>query len=464
MYRYLGSGEHSLWLYSQVAPAHFAMTARVVGKFSTDQLKQALAGVQQRHPLLRMRIVPDEFGQPFFIEDSASIPLRIVQRKKEQHWQYEVEQELAQPFNWSEAPLVRVVLVHSTDVSELIVTSHHSIGDGLSSAYLLRDIVQALGTPECEQQLLPKRPSFENLIPEVIKTTAPNPLTPFPPLQTSPERRGTEEDVPPFRGDFRGGEGGVPTNSVLVYEVVSSPSRQPRLLSWSLSSQETTSLISRCRQEQTSVHAVICAAFMLAIATESEQLSTLKCLSPINIRRYLSPAIESDFGFYFWLGLTSHTLTANQSLWDIARSLKSQLNQQMLPDKIFEGIPAHQALMSTNPSPRLVYQGFVEQYNNDLLVSNLGRLNFPKQLGQLQLEAIYGPAVMGPTMEKQRVVGVATLGDKMCFTFTYPESDMSLVEAERLQKEAMQQLFCAAGKPNSNYSNFQLIEPTKALD
>ncbi len=130
MYRHLGSGEHFFWLHDQVAPAHFAVTARVVGKFSTDQLKQAIAWVQQRHPLLRMRIVPDE--QPWFIEDSASIPLRIVQRKAEQHWQHEVEQELAEPFNSNQAPLVRVVLVHSTDVSELIVTCHHSIGDGLS--------------------------------------------------------------------------------------------------------------------------------------------------------------------------------------------------------------------------------------------------------------------------------------------------------------------------------------------
>ena len=422
MYRYLGCCEHASWLYDQIAPNHFAMTARVVGKFSTNQLKQALAVVQQRHPMLRMRIVPDELGQPRLIEDSASIPLRIVQRKREQHWQYQVEQELAQPFNWSQAPLVRVVLVHSTDVSEIIVTSHHSIGDGLSSAYLLRDIVQAIGTPEYEQQLLPERPSFEDLIPEVIKTTTPN----------SPN-------------SFANRKEGLPTTPVLSVEVASKPSRQPRLLCWSLSSQETTRLISRCRQEQTSVHAAICAAFRLAIATQSKQSSTLKCLSPINIRRYLSPSIESDFGYYFWFGLTSHTITANQSLWDIARSLKSQLDQQMLPDKIFEGIPAYQAFMSTNPRPSQMYQSFVEQYDHDLLVSNLGRLNFHKQFGQLQLEGIYGPAVLvGRSMKKVPIVGVATWKDKMCFTFTYSELNMSLVEAEQLQTEAMQQLLCVA--------------------
>lgn len=116
----------------------------------------------------------------------------------------------------------------------------------------------------------------------------------------------------------------------------------------------------------------------------------------------------------------------------------------MLPDKIFEGISTIQALMSTNISPSLYYQGFVEQYDHDLLVSNLGRLNFPKQEGQLQLESIYGSAVLtGRSMKKNPIVGVATLGNKMCFTFTYSELDMSLVEASQLQKEAVQQLFCA---------------------
>lgn len=66
MYRYRRSKEHSTWLYDLVAPVHFAMTARVVGKFSSDQLKQALAWVQQRDRLLRMRIVKDEFGQLWF--------------------------------------------------------------------------------------------------------------------------------------------------------------------------------------------------------------------------------------------------------------------------------------------------------------------------------------------------------------------------------------------------------------
>lgn len=42
--------------------------------------------MQQPHSLLRVRIVIYSSGQPWLIEDSASIPLRVVQRQNEQQW------------------------------------------------------------------------------------------------------------------------------------------------------------------------------------------------------------------------------------------------------------------------------------------------------------------------------------------------------------------------------------------
>ena len=49
-----------------------------------------------------------------------------------------------EPIAASTGPLVRVVLVeHSADNHTLILNFHHSVGDGWSGVYLLRDIVQA---------------------------------------------------------------------------------------------------------------------------------------------------------------------------------------------------------------------------------------------------------------------------------------------------------------------------------
>ncbi|MEH1918255.1 hypothetical protein [Nostoc sp.] len=59
MERYLGAFEHSFWLYNQFYPMDFATLAKLQGQFSVDQLSTVLKQVQQRHPLLRVRITPD---------------------------------------------------------------------------------------------------------------------------------------------------------------------------------------------------------------------------------------------------------------------------------------------------------------------------------------------------------------------------------------------------------------------
>ena len=82
--RPLSSWEQQVWLCDQVSPTHFAVTAQIKGEFSVEQLKQALAQLQQRHPLLRVRIALDEVQQPWFVENTAKIPLRVLLREGEQ--------------------------------------------------------------------------------------------------------------------------------------------------------------------------------------------------------------------------------------------------------------------------------------------------------------------------------------------------------------------------------------------
>ncbi|MDZ8050816.1 MAG: phthiocerol/phthiodiolone dimycocerosyl transferase family protein [Aulosira sp. ZfuVER01] len=412
MHRPLSTGEHSFWLYDQVAPFHFVVTAQITGEFSVSQLEKALIKLQQRHPLLRVCIVTDASGQPWFKEDAAKIPLRVVQRLGEQDWQREVEQELSQPFDWSQAPLLRVVLVHSPEVSEIIVTTQHSIGDGLSSVYLLRDILQAVGIPDSEQQILPLRPGYEELILEKAGKIG---------ILPSLENSDRVNDSQRIKAEI------LPENQTV------------RLLTWSLSSEETASLISRCRQEKTSVHAAICAAFLLAVAQESGQQSNLKCVSPIDIRQHLAPLIVEDCGYYASVGMTTHDITPDLTLWDIARSLKSQLHPQITLDQVAERIIASQAFLQTNPSPAQVKQAFDDAYTHEVLVSNLGRLNIPQEYGNIRLQAIYGPAVV-THLKNERFIGVATVENQMFFTCTYLDPETSPAEAMQLQQAAIQQL------------------------
>lgn len=430
--RPLSSWEQQVWLCDQVSPTHFAVTAQIKGEFSVEQLKQALAQLQQRHPLLRVRIALDEVQQPWFVENTAKIPLRVLLREGEQHWEREVERELSEPFVWSQAPLVRVVLLHSTDISELIVTCHHSIADGMSSWFLIRDIFQILATDETFFQPLSAIPTVDSLILRKVDQTNI-------PLQTT-------SDNPSLLNQGSGGKALVsPQPKFLSSTGAGTPLShiRHRVRSANITPETTKLLASCCHQEQTTVHGAICAAFLLAIAKRmplgqnpSEQLTNLNCFSAINIRQYLMPAVGEDVGYYVNGKQTRHSLSPNATLWEVAHSVKQQLKQEMVPEKIFSEILYSQESMATNPSVKSVQQGIVEYFEPGLAVSNMGCLKLPQQLEPLQLEAIYGPVGITP-WENKAVVGAATVRDQLFLTLAWPDYTMSTVDAEKLLQEAI---------------------------
>lgn len=100
MERFLGALEHSFWLIDQIRSIHFAAVAKLRGQFSLNQIRTALKQVQQRHPLLRVRIATDAIGQPKFVETDGEIPIRLSTRTDDQQWQRELEVELSHSFNW----------------------------------------------------------------------------------------------------------------------------------------------------------------------------------------------------------------------------------------------------------------------------------------------------------------------------------------------------------------------------
>lgn len=413
MQRLLGASEHTAWLHDRDRPLHFVLTAQIAGEIDVTDLKRSLLCVQQKHPLLRTRIVIDKNEQPMFgAEGVSEIPLQVLERQDEEQWCREVERELHQPFDWEYEPLLRVVLLHSKHISELILTCYHTIGDGLSSLYLIQDILTEMAEPSAIPLTLPPQPSLEDM------------------LHQSDRRKGN-----PFLWALAR-IGRIPIRSSMS----AYPPRQPRLLYWSLTPSETTALIARSRQEQTTVHGALCAAMLNEIASQSSDgQSHFKCLSPISIRDYLSPCIGRDFGFYFSLGITTHPIDPDTLLWEIARQVKMQLEPQMSRDILFGDVSLRQAFLASKPSPQKIMAAFLQRFESDAMVTNLGRAAIAQQFGKLKLQAVYGPAVL-IGMYCERVLGVITLGDRMFFTLAYSESSMSQSEATKLKQGIIEQL------------------------
>lgn len=370
--------------------------------------------MQQRHPLLRVRIAVNAIGHPWFVEDRniEKIPLRHVQRQGEQHWQQEVEYELSQPLRASRSPLIRAVLVHAPCVSEIILTCHHAIADGISSTYLIRDILRTLSNPESQLCALPIPLSLEENLPMGILDKFRKNLTHD--HNTSFIDSDESEDKPHNFEDY------ICTSAC------------------SLSKEMTAQLISRCRHEQTSVHCAICASFLLTINAQDRTKPTaslLICGTAVDLRRYLKKVDIRDVGVYSFALISSHMIGKRTNFWDLARSLKYQLNEKMTKEKIYGNFFDLHQKMSEYPEPTQCLLDLTKT-KADIVVSNLKCIAIPQEWGKFKLKTIYGPMLV-PYSKGAPAIGIATLGGQLSLTCTSQNSQFLtnknfLMESKRL--------------------------------
>jgi NRPS condensation-like uncharacterized protein len=376
MERELGAFEHLYWLYNQFYPMDFATVAKLEGQFSVDQLRTALRQVQQRHPLLRVRIETDAMGSPKFVETDAEIPIRPVARAEDQQWQQEAAGELSRSLDWQTAPLIRVVLLQSETESDLILVCHHTIADGLSAVYLMRDIIQGLAGERFERSELSTVVSLESALPG---------SEPYPDKTLKPT-----DYVPP-------------------QSRCSPPHIRPVVLSTELTQQ----LIQRSRTEQTTVHGAISAALLLALAPQFG--NSIGCLHPVNVRSHLSLPMPDGVGLYVSFCTTAHSLQAGSEFWDVARSVKSQLSQIDIAQQLIEERQRRQPMVSHLTDAAAFIAALQSQYPYRLTVTNLGRVDMAQQYGNIRIAALYAPVAMSG-MDEGLTVGVATLGDRLALT------------------------------------------------
>ncbi len=421
MNRILTASEHLMCLSYKNSPENVTLSATIIGSFTIEKLIEALAWLQLRHSRLRVKIVTNNQNQPqFSLENVPPIPLRVIERQGETHWWREMEEELRQPLNCSEEPLLRVLLLHSPDISDLIITFHHCIGDGLSGAYLIRDILQFIGEPDSPRELLPDLPPLDEIMPDVTKN-------------------GIEEDL----GNSIKAES-ILTATYRNNQILNTSDTFPlRIFSWTLASRETAKLLARCRAEKTSVHGALCAAFMSAIASEIKYPHEiiLKCHTPVNIRKYLTIDVGENLGEYITRPVTAHRLNLYTDFWDLAREVKYKLNQLVADGKLFDDVFKARALLSSNSNKVGETSDARDIGGIDIAITNLGNLNIKQQFGKLQLQELYLMATGAKSLPL--LIGVATLKNKMCFICRYQESLVPGANVYNIKNTAMEQLLTA---------------------
>ena len=172
---------------------------------------------------------------------------------------------MAKPIDAAQSPLIRALLLHEADKSVLILASHHSIGDGLSLTFIVRDVLLSLsGQPIHQLRIAPS-------IDELLESAG----------EASSAAASEQDSNPPDPAE--------PTS----YRV--KDGALPQIRTSRLDSELTKALCERTRQEGTTIHGAFCAAVAPAAKQNWVDLrhKPIRLIMPIDLRKLLGLVDES---------------------------------------------------------------------------------------------------------------------------------------------------------------------------
>lgn len=309
------------------------MVTRIKGQVTREMLEQAVLKVPKRHMLLGVRI-EDKQGEGLWFTSNnvGNIPIEVVNRQSDEDW-IKIHSEGAKiPFDFEKKPAIRIILAQSPAVSDLIILCHHTICDGMSLAYLARDLMIHLGNPEMETEILPvpEPISLENLpenaLPPVVIRFFINRI----------RKKWADEIVFFDQADYKAINEAYWDNF------------NHQILSIELSEEQTRALVARCRAENVTVNTALVAAFSGAQQIlMGKKPHHSKTASAVSLRTRLPHPPGEGMGYYA-LGLeVKFNYKHKKIFWANARKYHRKIGSTIPNKKAFGDLPAF-LLMDSN--------------------------------------------------------------------------------------------------------------------
>jgi len=437
------------------------MVVRIKGNVDESMLIDAVSKVQLRHPNLRVRIKEDHDHVPWFTSEGAKeIQVEVVPRESDDQWIKVIQESCQIPFEFDEQPAIRFILVQSPANSELIILCHHIICDGLSLAYLARDLLEHLGDPTREVEVLPDPiPMGIDNIPDEVSVNA---IVKY--FINRMNKKWKEEEILFDQEDYRD----INKTYWMNYT--------HQVLSVELTEAQTSELVDRCRKEGVTVNTALTAAFVGAqtdVQGEKPFHSSIGVAG--NLRDRLQRPVGEVMGFYAGVVTLNYKYNGSISFWDNARGfhrkLKPSFNNKnlfidllrwcYLEPEIIESIN-FKKLGGLVPTDFARYQkisafserddvvlSILKRDKMDSLdkifmgtaVTNLTRLDIPRNYGALELDRLMmKPGGGFPLVTVNLVLGAVTTAGKLSLVIEYVEDNIDIVTMEKIKDEAMESL------------------------
>lgn len=394
-------------------PINCVFTARITGKIPEENFTTALSKIQQKHPLLRMRIDRKSEKYPLFIEEKEiqPIPLRIVQRQTDKDWLLESQKAWIHLFQDEKKPLAQLVWIRGREVSEILWVLPHCICDGTSLVTLMRELLHLLDHPSSELDSYQIFGSVDDFLPSDFN-------------MKKKERKAH-----------------LYLMMAKLFFLMQRKSKKRNLgknyaIHWKLDPATTLQVTEKCKAHGISVHGLLCASFMQAFKEVQGSRAKGKVISPVDVRHFI-PEIKQDHLFAFAPTVELPLQKGNKGLLDNAKMIKKDLIQKI------EKIEARELLwMGEQMHPvveRMIAMMKSSKGGHDVTLSNMGKIDIPSDYKDFKVETIMCPTVAFPWLNSNTLVAT-TYNRQMDFAFISNEDFLPREEAVTIKDKAIELL------------------------
>jgi NRPS condensation-like uncharacterized protein len=435
------------------------VVARIKGDISEPMLAEAVKKTQRRHSNLRVRVKEDDENNLWFTSEGVKeVPVIVVSRESNDHWRKVQHEASKKPFEFNERPAIRFILVHSTDVSELIILCHHIICDGLSLAYLARDLMVYLGDTTKEVEILPDPTPID--LGNLPKDVSLNPVAKF--FVNRVNKRWRKEEVHFDKEDYSD------LNEAYWMKA------QHQILSIELSESQTASLVKRCKVENTTVNSALTTAFVGApqiVQGRGKELSSLAIAG--NLRDRLKRPGGEKMGYFAGAVTLNFSYDEKKGFWENARRLNQKVKPLYTNKNLFKEslvwcylepgyleamnfkklggiVPTHfsryEKLSAFSKRDDVVSSilkrekiASLDKIFMGTAVTNLTRMDFPREYGDLELDRlIFIPGGAFPLSNVNLVLGAVTCSGKLSMIVEYEEATVDTDTMTLIKDKAME--------------------------
>lgn len=424
-------------------------------------LRGALQEVRRRHVNLRFRLTDDENGNPHFTTDGAGeIPVHSVPWESEDQWVGLLDETSKTPFAFGDRPPIRLFLLQAATHSDLMIVCHHIICDGLSLAYLARDLVAHLGDPDLETEITPDPvPMDLDSIPADARL---NPIARA--ILRRMNRKWQPEKVVFDQQDYEDLTAAYWSNF------------HHATLPIEFSEAQTNALVTRCRGEGVTVNTALVAAFVIAqMESNGGRLPHPRIGVATSLRDRLRVPVGEAMGFYASSIALKARWRQRESFWANARRLQGRIRPLIQGNGPFKDLLSwchmdptileaasfkklgglvppeavgHGKLTSfaqrDDVVKRILRLGGMDSVDRTFMgtwVTNLARLDFPRRYGPLELDRlILQPGAAYPLSQVELVIGAVTCAGKLSLVMEFADDGQRMATMRGVRDRAVERL------------------------